>query len=521
MKGFLTWFKSNTKIKRWMFLILIGIILCCYGFSNVLVSKEIGFGDVAKIIAVFVIGFVFVIIGLIYIQKRTLEMVIEAEQDFENDEAVKLKSLIFNKNVYDKGPNVVVIGGGSGLNTVLKGLKNYTSNITAIVTISDYGREKTDSRKQLSMLPIDDVKGSFVSLASDEILMEKLLDYKFKSDRLKELNFVDIYMSAMQDIYGEFSESIEKSSNVLKITGKVLPVTLDEFAICAELKDGTVVEEKDKIAKTVYEKITKINRIYINPSNCKPAPGVIEAIENADAIIIGPGSLYTNVIPNLLVKGIARAIKESKAIKVYISNIMTQPGQTDNYSVSNHIDAIVDHVGNGIFDFCVTDTGEVIPEFIRKYNVLGADLVEQDTPKITQKEITVIKRDLSYVDGEYIRHNPDALASIIMELICTDLKYKDKQNDAQYLLVNSKLKEEKKNEKEREKTKKIKEKIEKKNEPKPDRSKRVSKFSEKYQERISSIKTSEQKTKMNKIAYEEAQRIDRTATRRRRSNKKK
>ena len=169
MSGFMHWFKSSTKMKRWIFLILIGIILCCYGISDILVLKEISFQEVGKIIAIFVVGFVAIVIGLIYINKRTLELLIEStDERMENKKNVNINSLIFNKKIYDKGPNIVVIGGGSGLNTVLNGMKKYTNNLTAIVTVSDYGEEKSISRKELNTLPLEDIKGSIIALAKKD-----------------------------------------------------------------------------------------------------------------------------------------------------------------------------------------------------------------------------------------------------------------------------------------------------------------------------------------------------------------
>lgn len=348
MNGLMQWFKSSNKMKRWMLLILVGILFACYGLAKILVMKEISFKEVGGVIIVFVIGFVSIILGLIFLNKRTLEVLIEStDERMENKKNVNVKSLIFNKTVYDKGPNIVVIGGGTGLNTVLSGLKNYTNNLTAIVTISDYGEAASNSRKELQMLPLGDVKDSIVSLASKEGQIDKLFNYEFTTGKLRGLNFSDIYFSAMRDINGNFEDSIIKSNEVLNMIGKVIPVTLDEMKIVAELANGYIVDERSKIPEIVSEKITKINRILINPTNCRPAPGVIEAIKNADCIVIGPGSLYTNVIPNLLVNGVTKAIKESVAIKVYISNIMTEPGQTDNYSVSDHLNAIIDHCGKG------------------------------------------------------------------------------------------------------------------------------------------------------------------------------
>ena len=495
MKGFMHWFKSSNKMKRWMFLILIGILLACYGLAEILVMKEISFQEVGKVVAIFVIGFIAIVLGLIFLNKRTLEVLIEAtDERMENKKNVNIKSLIFNKTVYDKGPNIVVIGGGTGLNTVLSGLKNYTNNLTAIVAVSDYGEGVSNSRKELEMLPLGDIKDSIVSLASKEEQVGKLMNYEFKTGKLRGLNFSDIYFSAMKNITGDFEASIVKSNEIFNMIGKVMPVTLDEMKIVAELANGYIVEEKSRIPEVVSDKITKINRIMLNPSNCRPAPGVVDAIKNADCIIIGPGSLYTNVIPNLLVNGVAKAIKESTAIKVYVSNIMTEPGQTDNYSVTDHINAIIEHCGTGLIDYCIYDTGEIIPEFIKKYNLEGQDLVEQDVDKI--KGIKFLQRDLSMISNDLIRHDPSLVASSIIELICDDLKYQDKQNDPQYLMLNTKLREEKRINKVKKKmAKKEKLKAQGKLGKREKEWKGKSKFSSKYSDRIKSIREADEKAR--------------------------
>lgn len=492
MNGFMQWFKSSNKMKRWMFLILIGIILMCYGIAETLILKEMSFAELAKIIVVFVAGFVAIVLGLVFLNKRTLEVLIESTDERMNDtKNVNVKSLIFNKKVYHQGPNIVVIGGGTGLNTVLSGLKKYTDNLTAIVTVSDYGEEKTESRKELNNLPIDDIKDSMIALSTQDGEIEKLLNYKFLGGKLNNLTFADIYFKAMSDVNKDFSDSIIKSNEVLNIVGKVIPVTLDEMNIVAELENGYVVTEKSKIPQITYEKVTKINRIYLNPTNCRPAPGVIEAIKEADCIVIGPGSLYTNVIPNLLVNGVAKAIKESTGLKVYISNIMTEPGQTDEYSVSDHLNAIIEHCGKGIVDYCIYDTGEIVPEFIKKYNLEGQDLVIPDIDKV--KGITYLQRDLSTISDGCIRHDPDLVASSIIELICDDLKYQDKQNDPQFLMLNNKLREDKRINK----IKKHMEKEEKKNQKHPkEKAKRTSKFSSKYSDRIASIREADEMIKL-------------------------
>lgn len=517
MNGFMQWFKSSNKMKRWIFLILMGILLACYGLAKILVMKEISFQEVGKVVVIFVLGFVSIVLGLVFLNKRTLEVLIEStDERMGNKKSVNVKSLIFNKTVYDQGPNIVVIGGGTGLNTVLSGLKNYTNNLTAIVTISDYGEGITNSRRELEVLPLGDVKDSMVALASKEGVINRLFNYEFTKGKLEGLSFSDIYFSAMKEINGNFEDSIIKSNEVLNMIGKVIPVTLDEMKMVAELENGYMVEEKSRIQKVVSERVTKITRILLKPSNCRPTPGVVEAIKNADCIIIGPGSLYTNVIPNLLVNGVTKAIKESLAIKVYVSNIMTEPGQTDNFSVSDHLNAIIEHCGNGIVDYCIYDTGEVVPEFIKKYNIEGQDLVEQDIDKV--KGIKFLQRNLSMVVNEHIRHDPSLVAASIIELICDDLKYQDKQSDPQYLMLNTKLREEKR-------IGKIK-KAMKRKEKRGKEGKRVktlkskSKFSNKYSQRIESIREADEKAKI-KAQKEQAKREKKEQVRKEKQEAKK
>lgn len=501
VKGFFKWFQNSSKMKRWMFVIIIGILLACYGIAEILVLKEMSFKEVGKIIAVFIVGFLSIIIGLVGLNKRTLEVLVESTDDrMENRKNVNVKSLIFNKTVYNQGPNIVVIGGGTGLNTVLSGLKKYTNNLTAIVTVSSYGEQVSDSRRELGTMPLDDIKDSMVALANEENQMSKLLNYNFRYGKLRGLSFSDIYFLAMKEVNKDFAKSIINSNEVLNIIGKVLPVTLDEMNITAELANGYIVTEKSRIPEVVYDKITKINRIYLNPSNCRPAPGVIEAIKNADCIIVGPGSLYTNVIPNLLVNGVAKAIKESTAIKVYISNIMTEPGQTDNYSVSDHLNAIIDHCGKGIVDYCIYDTGEIIPEMIKKYNMEGQDLVEQNIDKV--KGITFLQRNLAMISDGYIRHDPTLVASSIIELICDDLKYQDKQNDPQYMMLNNKLREDKRIHKIQKQMKKKEKRLSKHPERKSKHQKGKSKFANKYSERIDSIRTADERIQKEKKRLE-------------------
>ncbi len=482
MNNFIRWFKNSKGVKRWIIVIFISMILICYGFSKVMATNELNnILELLEIIVSFVLGFVGFVMGIIFIQRKTVEATLTSTKDNEETSEIKVTN-----SIYDKGPKVVVIGGGSGINNVLEGLKKYTTNITAIVTVSSYGNEKSFSKKELKLRPMEDVQESMIALCPSSEKMNQLMKFKFTEGKLKNLNFGDVFLSAMENIYEDSGKSIEKSSEILNMVGKVIPVTLDEMNICAELQDGTIIEQKNKIAETVSDKVTRINRVYINPTNCRPTAGIIDAINEAEAIIIGPGSLYTNVIPNLLIRGVAKAIKDSKALKIYVSNIMTESGQTDDYEVSDHIKAIQEHAGDGIIDFCIADTGEIIPEYVRKYNLKGSTLVSLDTRNVKGMGVSIYEANVSTVKDEHIIHNPDNIARAIIEIICTDFKLKDQQSDEEYLLLNSKLKEQDKENKNK------KEKIAK--EPKKVRDKGVrkeSKFSAKYKERIKSIQESE------------------------------
>lgn len=500
MKGMAHWLKSSSKMKRWIFLILVGIVLTCYGIAKILVQKEMEFIDAGKVVVIFVIGFTCIVLGLIFLNKRNMELFIEATDDrMKNKKNVNVKSLIFDKTIYDKGPKIVAIGGGAGLNTVLAGMKRYTDNITAIVAVSEYGKRPNLSRAVLgTTLPFEEVKDSIVALSAKESNeLEKILNHEMENPNLRGLKFSDIYFTAMKEIYKNDTTSIEKSNSIFNIIGNVKPVTAEEVRICAELENGYVVEEKDKIPEIVNDKLTKINRVYLKPSNCKPAPGVLEAIKEADSIIIGPGSLYTNVIPNLLVNGVAKAIKESKAIKIYVNNIMTEPGQTDDYSVEDHIKAIIEHCGEGLIDYCIYDTGEVIPEYIKMYNKEGADLVEQKISDTSIKKIKFIKKNISTIIDGKIRHDPYMIAESAIKLICNDMKYQDKESDPTYIMLNAKLQSDKRISKLKKEKRKRDKRAEKRGINPNTKNKTKSKFSMKYSDRIKSIKESEEHPRRN------------------------
>ena len=312
---------------------------------------------------------------------------------------------------------VVVIGGGTGLSTMLRGLKQYTSHITAIVTVGDDGGGSGKLREDLGMLPPGDIRNCILALADTEPLMEDLLQYRFTEGSLKGQCFGNLFLAAMAGISENFEDAVQKMSSVLAVKGKVLPVTLDDMKLIAELENGEIIEGESKIPSEVIVRKTRIKKIAIKPIDAKPLEEAIKAINNADVIIMGPGSLYTSIIPNLLVKGIPEAICKSPAKKVYISNVMTQPGETDGFKVSNHLKVLMDYGVAGNIDYVIANNGIIPPDIKEKYARENAELVVLDYENISNLNVNIIEADLIKITKRYVKHNAEKLAELIMKNI--------------------------------------------------------------------------------------------------------
>ena len=310
---------------------------------------------------------------------------------------------------------VVVIGGGTGLSTMLRGLKQYTSHITAIVTVGDDGGGSGKLREDLGMLPPGDIRNCILALADTEPLMEDLLQYRFTEGSLKGQCFGNLFLAAMAGISENFEDAVQKMSSVLAVKGKVLPVTLDDMKLIAELENGEIIEGESKIPSEVIVRNTRIKKIAIKPIDAKPLEEAIKAINNADVIIMGPGSLYTSIIPNLLVKGIPEAICKSPAKKVYISNVMTQPGETDGFKVSNHLKVLMDYGVAENIDYVIANNGIIPPDIKEKYARENAELVVLDYENISNLNVKIIEADLIKITKRYVKHNADKLAELIMK----------------------------------------------------------------------------------------------------------
>ena len=308
------------------------------------------------------------------------------------------------------GPNIVVIGGGTGLSTLLKGIKEHSSNITAIVTVTDDGGSSGRLREEMGILPPGDIRNCIVALADKETLMEKVLQYRFKNGDLAGHSLGNLFLAAMSEVCGSFYEGIKALSGILAIRGKVIPTTLHDVKSGAELIDDSTVLGEYNISKSNK----RIKRVFLTPEDCKPVAEAICAIETADIIALGPGSLYTSVISGLLVKDIVNAIENSNALKIYICNVMTQPGETAGYTASEHLRAITDHAGD-IVEYIMVNTQVPPASLLKKYELKGAEVVYVDTGDIKRMGVKLVERNL-ILETDVLRHNPKKLAEAIIDL---------------------------------------------------------------------------------------------------------
>jgi uncharacterized cofD-like protein len=310
------------------------------------------------------------------------------------------------------GPKVVALGGGTGLSTLLRGLKKYTDNITAIVTVTDTGGSSGRLRLELGMLPPGDIRNCLVALADTEPLMESLFQYRFTSGNgLAGHNFGNLFLATMCEVVGDFEQAIKETSRVLKVRGQVLPATLTNATLVAQYTDGTWARGETNI---VRPKAT-IARLSLDPPDCQPVPDALMAIAEADIVVLGPGSLYTSVLPNLLVQGLPAAIAASSAVKVYVVNVMTQPGETDAYTAADHVRAVLEHAGQQIIDWVIVNNEYPTGNILARYREEGAEPVLVERNEFESLGIRIKEAPLLAVN-DVARHDPDKLAQAVLEL---------------------------------------------------------------------------------------------------------
>ncbi len=407
------WLISGLGIKRWIFLLCAGVFVIG-AFCGCFYSAEpVG---VLNFRVVFVAALIIAAVSL-YKIISFVEKIIKIASSGHIDDYFRGVQL---KKRRARLPSIVMIGGGTGLSTMLRGIREYmggSGNLAAIVTVADDGGSSGRLREEMNILPPGDIRNCLTALSAEEPLLTKLFQYRFKnSTKLSGHSFGNLFIAAMTDITGDFLKAVKESSKILAVSGKVLPSSGVALNLKAVYEDGSVVYGESQIARNAPDK--KIKNIEIDPAEAKALPEAVEEIEKAEVIIIGPGSLYTSLMPNLLIEDIKNAVLKSSALKIYVCNVMTQPGETDCYSAYDHLNVINSAFGErGIIDYIVvSDVTNASEELLAKYRAARAEPVKIDIEKIASGGVKVVRADLSAA-SDFLRHDPAKLARCIIDII--------------------------------------------------------------------------------------------------------
>jgi len=399
LKANVKWLYPGLGIKRWLLLLAVGIVLISLGGAMLLINVVMPPSSLAAehplltLLLPWVWALLLVFLGLGLTAAALLKLNQSLLSPFLTPgQGRHVADLLYRHRRRDHGPRAVAVGGGTGLSSLLRGLKAYTTNIAAIVTVADDGGSSGRLRQELGVLPPGDFRNCLAALADDEALLTQLFRYRFGQGAVDGHNFGNLFITAMSSITGDFERALEESSRVLAVRGRILPSTLENVTLCADLRgEAGVVKGESQIPKAGLP----IERVFLQPDRVRAYPGAVRAILSADLIVIGPGSLYTSVLPNLLVEDIAKAIRASRAVKVYVCNVAIQPGETDGYDVAAHVAALERHVGPGLFDYVLANDCFDIPlpshlpreglvtlgpEAMQGYRLVAADLVDRTNP---------------------------------------------------------------------------------------------------------------------------------------------
>jgi uncharacterized cofD-like protein len=315
---------------------------------------------------------------------------------------------------------IVVFGGGTGLSILLRGLKKYTRDISAIVTVADNGGGSGVLREDLGMLPPGDMRNCIIALSDIEPIMVSLMQHRFNDGYLKGQSFGNLLIAAMYEIFGDYEHALKEIGSIFRLSGKVLPMTLQDAQLKAHLDNGECILGEKDIPDYVSKSNCKIDRVSLVPEVCTPLEETLKDIKEADIVLLGPGSLYTSVIPNILVSNITEAIVESKAKVFYICNLMTQPGETDNYNVYDHVNAIIKHSSRYLIDYVIANDELISESQIQNYKFKGAKQVLVDDEQIKKLEeinIKVISSDFTEIKKNYIRHNSEKIGQLLFNYV--------------------------------------------------------------------------------------------------------
>jgi uncharacterized cofD-like protein len=409
----LKWLRPGLHVKRWLILFVTGTVFTALGLSYIAIHvyRQEPFPDVVYYVTLQFIdqlwrGVLFIAFGTLLgifsfwqLSRSLLSPFITSGQ------RVSLADLVYRARYLDKGPRIAAVGGGTGLSTLLRGLKKYTDHITAVVTVADDGGSSGRLRRELGVLPPGDFRQCIAALAEAEPLMTELFQYRCdQGTGLDGHSFGNLFIAAMSGITGNFERALRESSRVLAVRGQILPSTVENVTLCAELDDASFVEGESKLPHGP----APIKRAYLRPSDAAAFPEALKAIAEADLIILGPGSLYTSIMPNLLVEGIASAIRQAKGTKIYVCNVASQPGETEGYDLTKHVKALESHVGKGLFTYVLANDHLVaLPE------QWGVNAIDVDGASLNLPGLRVITADV-IDEARPTRHDPSKLAAAIM-----------------------------------------------------------------------------------------------------------
>jgi uncharacterized cofD-like protein len=410
------WLKPGLQIKRWLFLGLAGILLISFSLGHVLNASFFEMSIPASIAAV-LIGFGVLCISLWQGTLSLLRNLSKAPRtDTIQTDRDRIFQMVYDKQVLSKGRQIVVFGGGTGLSVLLRGMKQVTNHISAVVTVADDGGGSGILREDLGMLPPGDIRSCLLALAEMEPTMEELLQYRFTEGVLKGQSFGNLFIASMNGISDTFEEAVKKMGEVLAVKGRVYPVTLEDITLYAQLQNGRVIKGESKIPVKSIEANSPIDFVFLKPKRPKALPEVLSAIDSSEIIVLGPGSLYTSIIPNLLINTVTERINHSDAVKVYLPNLMTQPGETDGYSVTDHVEALMRNTGLTHIDYVLANAQPIPEQIAEKYRGEGAEMVlptTSDHRRLKAKGIQLIEVQAVEIKKEYVRHDALKISRII------------------------------------------------------------------------------------------------------------
>lgn len=402
-KNLIKWLYPGMKIKRWLLTCLLGVIIIVGGF----------FAFASSYALVSSLGLVIILCGVILLVLGIGKLIVSLLTLFLPKGERELVNILYQRRYLERGPKIVAVGGGHGLSHLLLGLKEYTANITAIVTVADSGGSSGRLREEFNIVAPGDIRNCLVALADAPALMGELFQFRFSKDsQLQGHNFGNLFLTAMVQLTGDFEKAVKESAQVLAIRGSVIPSTVSNVHLVGEYEDGSFVEGEAKIPS----KGVKIKRVHLSPENALPTQDALDAINEADVIILGPGSIYTSVIPNLLIKGLDQAIAASAAFKIYICNVMTQQGESDGFKASDHVKAIVNHSNRDVINACLINDADVPLDAQGRYKMEDSFPVAPDIEEIRRMGYTVVATDLLSV-GDYVRHDSTKLTRALIKLI--------------------------------------------------------------------------------------------------------